>query len=92
MQLLRSTNVLRDLLHNVLVENPQSLMKHSFSLEMPFENSPQTRWLKQLDSVDKPGDLGQLIVDYVEDYAECVAAKGLWEMNDVYGSADQDGS
>lgn len=64
-------------------------MKHSLVLEAAFENSPQTRWLKQLDSVNSPVDLGRLIVDCVEDYAECVAAVVLWEPEDYPGPGDQ---
>lgn len=66
-------------------------MKHSHAIETSLDSSPQTRWLKKLDSVDKPGDLGQLIIDHVKDYAECVEATVLWELDGLSDRVDRDG-
>lgn len=65
-------------------------MNRPYAIEVSSEKSPQARWLKQLDSITMPDDLGRLIVDYVEGYAECLTATMLWEPSDIPDPSDHD--
>ncbi|WP_426701650.1 EAL domain-containing protein [Rhodanobacter sp. Col0626] len=66
-------------------------MNGIYALEISHEKSPQARWLKQLESITMPGELGQLIVDYAEGHAECAAATLLWDVVDIIKPDDHDG-
>jgi diguanylate cyclase (GGDEF)-like protein len=49
--------------------------------------SPQARWLDQLDTATRPVDIAAMIVELAEAYAECASARVLWELGSGFDHA-----
>lgn len=61
-------------------------MKRVFqTMESPMNctlanESPQARWLEQLDTATRPVEIAAMVVELAESYAECASARVLWEL------------